>query len=100
MEGMQKFIRGVSKDVKFGNSGSSESSYLGGEGRAVGVAAALSGPEPPGVLVTRNPRQSVSLWTCSKLCAFFFVAGIFVGYTLKRRVRRWASRLLKRMKDD
>ncbi|KAH0650617.1 hypothetical protein KY285_030712 [Solanum tuberosum] len=44
-------------------------------------------------------RQAVSLWTCSKLCAICFVAGIFVGYTLKRRVRRWASKFLKGLKD-
>lgn len=42
----------------------------------------------------------VSLWTCSKLCAVFFVAGVFAGYTLKRRVRRWASKLLRILKDD
>ncbi|KAL3625271.1 hypothetical protein CASFOL_030725 [Castilleja foliolosa] len=52
------------------------------------------------LLLTRPPRQFVSLWTCSKLCAVCFVAGIFVGYTLKRRVRRWASKLLRRIKDD
>ncbi|KAJ8532084.1 hypothetical protein K7X08_012007 [Anisodus acutangulus] len=51
------------------------------------------------LLLTRSPRQAVSLWTCSKLCAICFVAGIVVGYTLKRRVRRWASKLLKGLKD-
>ncbi|XP_019245815.1 PREDICTED: uncharacterized protein LOC109225563 isoform X1 [Nicotiana attenuata] len=45
-------------------------------------------------------RQVVSLWTCSKICAICFVAGVFVGYTLKRRVRRWASKLLRRLKDE
>lgn len=45
-------------------------------------------------------RQVVSLWTCSKLCTFFFVAGVFVGYTLKRRVRSWASKLLRKLRDD
>ncbi|KAL8488144.1 hypothetical protein ACS0TY_023975 [Phlomoides rotata] len=50
-------------------------------------------------LLLRPPSKSLSVWTCSKLCAFCFVAGIFVGYTLKRRVRRWASKLLKRLKD-
>jgi len=47
-----------------------------------------------------NCRQMVSLWTCSKMCAIFFVAGIVVGYTLKKRVRRWAAKLLRRLKDD
>lgn len=47
-----------------------------------------------------NCRQMVSLYTCSKLCTVFFVAGVVVGYTLKKRVRSWASKLLKRLKDD
>ncbi|KAB5552467.1 hypothetical protein DKX38_009778 [Salix brachista] len=47
-----------------------------------------------------NCRQVVSLWACSKMCAVFFVAGIVVGYTLKKRVRRWAAKLLRRLKDD
>ncbi|KAM3251039.1 hypothetical protein P3S67_023449 [Capsicum chacoense] len=51
------------------------------------------------LLLTRSSKQAVSLWTCSKLCAICFVAGIFVGYTLKRRVRQWASKLLKGLKD-
>lgn len=45
-------------------------------------------------------RQVVSLWTCSKLCAISFVVGVVFGYTLKRRVQRWASNLLKRLKDN
>ncbi|KAL2503341.1 hypothetical protein Fot_37189 [Forsythia ovata] len=52
------------------------------------------------ILLTRPPRQFVSLWTCSKLCTICFIAGVLVGYTLKRRVRRWASKLLKRLKDE
>ena len=55
---------------------------------------------PEKSLTSLECRQVVSLWTCSKLCAVCFVAGVFVGYTLKRRVRRWASRLLRRLKDD
>ncbi|KAK9697373.1 hypothetical protein RND81_08G033700 [Saponaria officinalis] len=77
---------------------------------AKSMASSLSQPPPPpppppsssfssGVIVTRPPR-GVSVWTCSKLCAVFFVAGVFVGYTLKRRVRRWVSSLLRRLKDD
>lgn len=45
-------------------------------------------------------RKMVSVSTCSKLCAVFFVAGVFVGYSLKKRVRRWLSNLLKRLRDD
>ncbi|KAL9224183.1 hypothetical protein vseg_000245 [Gypsophila vaccaria] len=62
-------------------------------------------PPPPsssfssGVIISRPPR-GVSVLTCTKLCAVFFVAGVFVGYTLKRRVRRWVSSLLRRLKDD
>ncbi|GAA0142188.1 hypothetical protein Leryth_010257 [Lithospermum erythrorhizon] len=52
------------------------------------------------IILSRSSRRVVSLWTCSKLCGFCFIAGIVVGYTLKRRVRRWASKLLRRMKDD
>ncbi|KAK6126711.1 hypothetical protein DH2020_039550 [Rehmannia glutinosa] len=65
----------------------------------IGYSSALS-TDQSRLLLTRPPRQFVSLWTCSKLCAICFVAGIFVGYTLKRRVRRWASKLLRRLKDD
>ncbi|KAK6152062.1 hypothetical protein DH2020_014697 [Rehmannia glutinosa] len=65
----------------------------------IGCSSALS-TDQSRLLLTRPPRQFVSLWTCSKLCAICFVAGIFVGYTLKRRVRRWASKLLRRLKDD
>ncbi|CAH9130067.1 unnamed protein product [Cuscuta epithymum] len=51
------------------------------------------------LLLARPPRQMVSLWTCSKLCAVCFVAGIFIGYTMNWRVKWWASKLLKRLKD-
>ncbi|EOY30175.1 hypothetical protein QUC31_020389 [Theobroma cacao] len=100
MEGLQNLVRSFSKDTKSGSPTSlAEIPYkLGGGG--AGASAALSSENTSRVLVTRPPRQAVSLWTCSKLCAICFAAGIVVGYTLKRRVRRWASRLLKRLKDD
>ncbi|KAK4355770.1 hypothetical protein RND71_024741 [Anisodus tanguticus] len=63
------------------------------------AAASVSSADHSQLLLSRSPRLAVPLWTCSKLCAICFVAGIFVGYTLKRRVRRWASRLLKGLKD-
>ncbi|KAL8160919.1 hypothetical protein V2J09_012408 [Rumex salicifolius] len=66
-------------------------------------AAAAASPPPvtsTDILIAIPPRQGVSLWTCSKLCAFSFAVGIIVGYTLKRRVRKWASKVLKRLKDD
>ncbi|KAL8265578.1 hypothetical protein R6Q59_023708 [Mikania micrantha] len=53
-------------------------------------------------LVARLPAfllRSVSLLTCSKLCGVCFVAGIMVGFTLKRRLRRWAASLLSKIKD-
>lgn len=84
MEGLRKVLEMVPKDPNLGSSG--------------GVSALSS--DQSRVLVNTAPRQAVSVWTCSKLCAVFFTAGVIVGYTLKRRVRRWASNLLKRMKDD
>ena len=41
--------------------------------------------------------QLVFLSTCTKVS---FVFGVVVGFTLKRRLRRWAVKLLKRIKDD
>ncbi|KAK3421227.1 hypothetical protein EUGRSUZ_H05011 [Eucalyptus grandis] len=104
MESIQKAVRDLVKDVKLSTSRPppppSGSTHFGGEGRAPGVGVALSAAEHPPVLFTRNPRGVVSLWTCSKLCAISLVAGVFLGYTLKRRVRGWVSKLLRRLKDD
>ncbi|XP_062148531.1 uncharacterized protein LOC133857326 [Alnus glutinosa] len=105
MEGLQKLIPKVSKETKLGSSSSSplsETPYLSGGGVGGGVSAALSSSssDQSHVLVTRAPRQVVSLWTCSKLCAISFAVGVVFGYTLRRRVRRWASNLLKRLKDN
>ncbi|WCJ42847.1 hypothetical protein M5689_023631 [Euphorbia peplus] len=99
MEEAQKFFRNISKELKSVNASSSESPYLSGKG---GLTAALpsSSSDQSRILVSRPSRQMVSLWNCSKLCVVFFVAGVVVGYTLKRRVRRWASKLLRRLKDD
>ncbi|KAJ8751084.1 hypothetical protein K2173_016265 [Erythroxylum novogranatense] len=98
MEGLQNFIRNISKETK---SGTSDSSILGSRTsvNGHGIAPASSSSDSR-ILVARSARQTVSLWTCSKLCAVFFVAGVVVGYTLKRRVRSWASKLLRRLKDD
>ncbi|XP_045818816.1 uncharacterized protein LOC123911446 [Trifolium pratense] len=49
------------------------------------------------VLATRHSRQVVSYWTCSKLCAICFVGGVVFGYTLRGRVKRWASKILKKL---
>ncbi|XVE70756.1 hypothetical protein DITRI_Ditri10aG0096500 [Diplodiscus trichospermus] len=104
MEGLQNWVSSVSKDTKL-----EPPSFLreipynlrgGGGGGQSGASSALSSADSSRVLATRPPRQVVSLSTCSKLCAICFVAGIVLGYTLKRRVRRWASGLLKRLKDD
>ncbi|XVF48842.1 hypothetical protein PTKIN_Ptkin03bG0220900 [Pterospermum kingtungense] len=98
MEGLRNWVRSISNETKSGSSSLfAEIPYnlRGGGGEPAGASVDSSR-----VLATRPPRQVVSLWTCSKLCAICFVAGIVVGYTLKRRVRRWASRLLKRLKDD
>ncbi|KAI8553269.1 hypothetical protein RHMOL_Rhmol05G0002500 [Rhododendron molle] len=99
MEGLQKAFRAISENPKLAQLGMpSSSSCSVREGGGGGGAAALSNHS--GVLITRPPRQSVSLWTCSKLCTICFVAGVIAGYTWKRRVRRWASKLLRRIKDD
>ncbi|KAL5698247.1 hypothetical protein ACHQM5_029312 [Ranunculus cassubicifolius] len=67
-----------------------------------GVLSSSSSPsiDPSALLLRRNTGYMVSLGTCSKLCAAGFIAGVIVGYTLKRRVRNWASKILRRLKDD
>ncbi|KAB1203188.1 hypothetical protein CJ030_MR8G001880 [Morella rubra] len=103
MEGLKKLIPNISKETKLGSSSPllSEPPYLGAGGGGGGVSAALSSSSDQShVLVTRAPRQAVSLWTCSKLCAVSFVVGVIFGYTLKRRVRGWVSKLLRRLKDE
>uniref|UniRef100_A0A453DY24 Uncharacterized protein n=1 Tax=Aegilops tauschii subsp. strangulata TaxID=200361 RepID=A0A453DY24_AEGTS len=45
-------------------------------------------------------RRMVSLSACAKFGAVSFVVGVVVGFTLKKRLRRWAAKLLKRIKDD
>ncbi|KMT03400.1 hypothetical protein BVRB_8g190880 [Beta vulgaris subsp. vulgaris] len=92
MENVQSAFRKISKDAKTAASSAMEAQST--------HPPSSSSSLPYGVLATRPSRQWVSIWTCSKLCAACFVAGIFVGYTLKRRVRRWISNLLRRMKDD
>ncbi|KAK8698530.1 hypothetical protein V6N13_114642 [Hibiscus sabdariffa] len=98
MEGLQNLVSSFSKDPK-----SASPSFLRDlpyNLRGGGGAASSSSSDSSHVLVNRPPRGVVSLWTCSKLCGICFVGGIIVGYTLKRRVRLWASKLLKRLKDD
>ncbi|XP_006643751.1 uncharacterized protein LOC102714864 [Oryza brachyantha] len=52
------------------------------------------------VLMPRAAGRVVSLSTCTKISAVSFAVGVVVGFTLKKRLRRWAARLLKRIKDD
>nr|GEU45344.1 hypothetical protein CTI12_AA406670 [Tanacetum cinerariifolium] len=66
----------------------------------IGSGSVSSSDLPTPLLLSRPPTRGVSLLTCSKLCGICFVGGIIVGFTLKRRLRRWASRLLRRIKDD
>ncbi|XP_075673831.1 uncharacterized protein LOC142643171 [Castanea sativa] len=98
MEGFQKLIPKISKEIKNGSDTDTPllSAARGGGGGG-GVSAALSSIDQSHVLVT---RQVVSLLTCSKLCAITFVVGVVFGFTLKRRVKRWASNILKRLKDN
>ncbi|CAN6880038.1 hypothetical protein Bca4012_071003 [Brassica carinata] len=103
MEGVEKFFSKMVIDAKSAASSSSSSlsdfaENLIQEKRAGGGGNSTS-YDTSAVLVKRTP-SGVSAWTCSKLCAVFFVAGVFVGYTLKRRVRSWASKLLRKIRDD
>ncbi|KAG2257167.1 hypothetical protein Bca4012_062060 [Brassica carinata] len=101
MEGVEKFFSKMVTDAKSAASSSSSSlsdfaDNLIKEKQAGGNSTSY---ESSAILVKRPP-SGVSAWTCSKLCAVFFVAGVFVGYTLKRRVRSWASKLLRKIRDD
>ncbi|CAN1136249.1 hypothetical protein LINPERHAP2_LOCUS9355 [Linum perenne] len=100
MEGLQNFARSVSKEIQSAISSSESPHDIGGKLGAATTASISSSANHSRVLMARPPRNMVSAWTCSKLCLFFFAAGVVAGYTLKRRVRGWASKLLKRIKDD
>ncbi|KAM3346664.1 hypothetical protein ACQJBY_020943 [Aegilops geniculata] len=52
------------------------------------------------LLVPREAGRMVSLSACAKFGAVSFVVGVVVGFTLNKRLRRWAAKLLKRIKDD
>ncbi|KAK7388299.1 hypothetical protein VNO78_23113 [Psophocarpus tetragonolobus] len=66
--------------------------------RPAAAAAAAAAPRDSSlVLASRPARQAVSYWTCSKLCAICFVAGMLFGYSLRGRVKRWASKMLKKL---
>ncbi|XP_010533234.1 PREDICTED: uncharacterized protein LOC104809045 [Tarenaya hassleriana] len=99
MEGLQKFYSKVAKDAKSTFSSSSPLSEFTDNLIQNTRSGNLTSNDESRALVSRPP-SGISLWNCSKLCAIFFVAGVFVGYTLKRRVKRWASKLLRRLKDD
>ncbi|CAM9003912.1 unnamed protein product [Rhodiola kirilowii] len=96
MEGFKKSVWDYAKDSKLNDIVEKSKKYVDNEGKGL---SALSTNETQ-LLLTRSSRRVVSVWTCSKLCGICFIGGIVVGYTLKRRVRRWASRLLKWIKDD
>ncbi|RCV24618.1 hypothetical protein SETIT_5G100200v2 [Setaria italica] len=63
-------------------------------------SAAAFSEQAQQVLVPRAAGRVVSLSTCTKVSVISFAVGVVVGFTLKKRVRRWAARLLKRIKDD
>ncbi|XP_057767728.1 uncharacterized protein LOC130988006 [Salvia miltiorrhiza] len=108
MEGLQKAYSSVVSQAQ--ESAAKFSSYASSLEKAKPLNSSLSSSgtgssvalsvDHSGMSVTRSSRQFLSLWTCSKLCAGCFVAGVVIGYTLKRRVKRWASRILRRLKDD
>ncbi|CAL0304824.1 unnamed protein product [Lupinus luteus] len=103
MDTVRKAVSKVS--VSTSNKSSSSSSSLdlnGGTGQSIGISAALASPNSPSsiVLATRPSSHVLSYWACSKLCAIFFIGGVAFGYTLRGRVRRWASNILKRLRDN
>ncbi|KAK4432774.1 hypothetical protein Salat_1039600 [Sesamum alatum] len=108
MEGLQKAYRSAMSQAQESTAKLSSFAASLEKNKSIDSASSPSGlgsssalaTDQSRMLLSRSPRQFVSLWTCSKLCAICFVAGIVVGYTLKRRVRRWASKLLRRLKDD
>ncbi|CAA2979839.1 uncharacterized protein LOC111381633 [Olea europaea subsp. europaea] len=104
MEGLQKAYRSAMSQaqeskVKLSSFASSLEKTSLNSNSSSGSSIDLSADKSQ-LLLTRSSRQSVSLWTCSKLCTICFIAGVLVGYTLKRRVRLWASKLLKRLHND
>ncbi|KFK44063.1 hypothetical protein AALP_AA1G211200 [Arabis alpina] len=98
MEGLEKFYNKIVKDPKSAASSSSSLSDFA-ENLMQDKRGNVTSYDGSGILVNRPP-SGVSVLTCSKLCAVVFVAGVFVGFTLNRRVRSWASKLLRRIKDD
>ncbi|KAK4266056.1 hypothetical protein QN277_027029 [Acacia crassicarpa] len=100
MEGLRNVVRRSSGERSSSVLAPAETLNASGGGAVESVAVSSSSSSPPSLaLASRPPRQSVSLLTCSKLCAICFVAGVVFGYTLKRRVKRWASKILKYLKE-
>ncbi|KAJ0962416.1 hypothetical protein J5N97_030244 [Dioscorea zingiberensis] len=60
-----------------------------------GAVSSFGASDQALVLMQRTPRGMVSIGTCSKVCAFTFVAGVVVGFMLDRRLKRWLRKLLK-----
>nr|ABK94524.1 unknown [Populus trichocarpa] len=73
MEGLLKFVR---QDTKPGASLSGNSYNLS---EKAGLTAALSPPDQSRVLITRPPRQMVSLWTCSRCVQFSLLLELLLG---------------------
>ncbi|KAJ4782442.1 transmembrane protein [Rhynchospora pubera] len=59
-----------------------------------------SSSSQPQLLVRAPTGRVVSLWTCTKISLISFGVGVVVGFMLKARVRRWATKLLKKIRDD
>ncbi|KAI3904829.1 hypothetical protein MKW92_041056 [Papaver armeniacum] len=83
MEGLSQGLKSITKDYSPSASKSSTSSNFS--------------TDQPHIVVRRTSSHMVSGWTCTKLCGVAFVVGVFVGFTLRNRVRRWASKLFKRL---
>ncbi|KAI3933868.1 hypothetical protein MKX01_028194 [Papaver californicum] len=89
MEGVTQGLKSIAKD--YSSSAKSSSPF---------TTSSSFSTDQAHIVVRRTSSQMVSVWTCTKLCAVGFLVGVFVGFTLKKRVRRWASRVLKRLRDD
>ncbi|KAK3001917.1 hypothetical protein RJ639_021156 [Escallonia herrerae] len=100
MEELQKAMQGLQKAIGSAVSKDPKPASITSDSSLASAGPPAFSPDPSRLVLTRPPRNMVSLGTCSKVCAICFVAGVVVGYTLKRRVRRWASKLLRRIKDD
>ncbi|BBN05226.1 hypothetical protein MPTK1_3g11380 [Marchantia polymorpha subsp. ruderalis] len=59
------------------------------------LAALASEPK----LSAKLSKYVVTPYTCTKIAVASFVVGVFVGFRLKKSIRRMAEQLLKKLRD-